>query len=77
MDISPKYVTGTELKYTVDDLSPGVTYTVECMSSNGEDSCDSSMDMITRKSPSLCQSNLCLYLKHVNNFTAIKCNSVW
>ena len=42
-------VTGTELEYTVDGLKPNVTYTVECMSANGDDSCDSSMDMIRRK----------------------------
>ena len=51
MDNSTKNVTGTELKYTVNDLSPGVTYIVECTSSNGDDSCNSSMDMISRKSP--------------------------
>ena len=45
----PKTVNGTELEYSVDDLSPDVNYIVECTSSNGEDSCDSSMDMITRK----------------------------
>ena len=49
IDMPSKTVTGTELEYTVDDLSPNVTYIVECMSSNGEYSCDSSMDMITRK----------------------------
>ena len=39
-------VNGTELEYTVDGLKPNVTYTVKCMSSNGEDSCDSSKDTI-------------------------------
>ena len=42
----PITVTGTELEYTVDGLSPNVTYIVECTSSNGEDSCDSNMDTI-------------------------------
>ena len=39
-------VNGTELEYTVEDLSPNVNYTVECTSSNGEDSCNSDMDTI-------------------------------
>ena len=43
---SPKTVTGTVLRYTVNGLSPYVTYTVECTSSNGEDSCDSNMNTI-------------------------------
>ena len=43
---SPKTVTDTVLQYTVNDLSPYVTYTVECTSSNGEDSCNSNMDTI-------------------------------
>ena len=42
-------VTGTKLEYTVDDLSPDVTYIVECVSANGVDSCDSSMDTIISK----------------------------
>ena len=54
INMPSKTVTGTELEYTVDDLKPNVTYTVECMSSNGEDSCGPSMDMIRRKSPSIC-----------------------
>ena len=45
----PITVTGTELEYTVDGLSPNVTYIVECTSSNGVDSCDSSMDTIISK----------------------------
>ena len=45
----PITVTGTELEYTVDGLSPNVTYIVKCISSNGVDSCDSSVDMIRRK----------------------------
>ena len=45
----PITVTGTELEYTVDGLSPNVTYIVECTSSNGEDSCDSNMDTIISK----------------------------
>ena len=44
--LSPKTVTGTVLQYTVDGLSPYVTYTIQCTSSNGEDSCDSNMDTI-------------------------------
>ena len=44
--LSPKTVTDTVLQYTVDGLSPYVTYTVECTSSNGEDSCNSNMDTI-------------------------------
>ena len=44
--LPPKTVTDTVLQYTVDGLSPYVTYTVECTSLNGEDSCDSSMDTI-------------------------------
>ena len=44
--LSPKTVNGTELEYTVDDLSPYVTYTVECASSNGKNSCDSNMNTI-------------------------------
>ena len=49
IDMPPKTVTGTELEYSVDDLSPNVTYIVECTSSNGIDSCDSSMDTIISK----------------------------
>ena len=44
--LSPKTVTGTVLQYTVNGLSPYVTYTVECTSSSGEDSCNSNMDTI-------------------------------
>ena len=44
--LSPKTVTDTELQYTVNGLSPYVNYTVECTSSNGEDSCNSSMSII-------------------------------
>ena len=43
------HVNGTELEYTVDGLSSGVNYTVDCMSSNGEDSCETSMDTIISK----------------------------
>ena len=46
IDMPPITVTGTELEYTVDGLSPNVTYIVKCISSNGVDSCDSSVDMI-------------------------------
>ena len=49
IDMSPITVTGTELEYIVDGLSPNVTYIVECMSANGDNSCNSSMDMIRRK----------------------------
>ena len=42
-------ITGTELEYTVEDLNPNVYYTVECTSSNGEESCDSTMDTIRSK----------------------------
>ena len=49
IDMSPITVTGTELEYTVDGLSPDVTYIVECTSSNGEDSCETSMDTIISK----------------------------
>ena len=44
--LSPKTVSGTVLQYTVNGLSPYVNYTVECTSSNGEDSCDSNMNTI-------------------------------
>ena len=44
--LSPKTVTGAVLQYTVNDLSPYVAYTVECTSSNGEDSCDSNINNI-------------------------------
>ena len=40
----PITVTGTELEYTVEYLSPEVTYTVECTSSNGEEACNFSMN---------------------------------
>ena len=49
IDMPSKTVTGTELEYTVDGLSPNVNYIVECVSANGDDSCNSSMDMIRRK----------------------------
>ena len=52
-----KTVTGTVLQYTVDGLSPYVTYTVECTSSNEEDSCDSNMDTIRMPSA----GELCCY----------------
>ena len=39
-------ITGTELEHTVEDLNPNVYYTVECTSSNGEESCDSTIDTI-------------------------------
>ena len=62
--LSPKTVTGTVLQYTVNGLSPYVTYTVECTSSNGEDSCDSNMDAIRMPS-----AGECVYLlKHTNVF---------
>ena len=48
-DMPPITVTGTELEYTVDGLRPGVNYTVECTSSNGEESCYSSMNTIMSK----------------------------
>ena len=44
--LSSKTVTVTVLQYTVNGLSPYVNYTVECTSSNGEDSCDSNMNTI-------------------------------
>ena len=44
--LSPKTVTDTVLQYTVNGLSPYVNYTVECTSSNGEDSCDSNVRII-------------------------------
>ena len=44
--LSPKTVTDTVLQYTVNGLSPYVTYTIECTSSNGEDSCNSNMNTI-------------------------------
>ena len=52
IDMPPKTVTGTELEYTVQDLRPSI-YTVECISSNRVDSCDSGMDKIRRKLRSL------------------------
>ena len=45
----PITITGTELEHTVEDLNPNVYYTVECTSSNGEESCDSTMDTIRSK----------------------------
>ena len=66
-------VTGAELEYTVVDLNPNVTYTVECMSSNGEDSCDSSMDMIRRKLLSIVHLNLCYC---INKIIQIQCQSI-
>ena len=44
--LSPKTVSGTVLQYTVDGLSPYVTYTVECTSSNGEASCNCNTNTI-------------------------------
>ena len=52
--LSPKTITGTVLQYTVDGLSPYVTYAVECTSSNGEDPCDSNMDTIRMPSAGEC-----------------------
>ena len=53
IDMPSITINGTELEYTVDGLSPNVTYIVECMSSNGEDSCNSTtvttMDTIISK----------------------------
>ena len=65
IDMPPK--TGTELEYTVEDLNPNVNYTVECMSSYGEKSCDSNMDMIRRKLISIVHLNYALYLKNCIN----------
>ena len=62
IDMPPITETGTDLKYPVDGLSPDVNYIVECMSSNGEDSCDSSMDMITRKLLLIFHHNYALYI---------------
>ena len=61
-DLSTKTVTDRVLQYTVDDLSPYVTYTVECTSSNGEDSCDSNMDTIRMPSA----GELCYTFVHIN-----------
>ena len=62
-DLSPKTVNGTVLQYKVNGLSPYVTYTVECTSSNGEDSCDSNMN--TTRMPSA--GELCFYtFVHIN-----------
>ena len=47
--LSTKTVTDTVLQYTVNGLSPGENYTIECTSSNGDNSCDSSMDNIICK----------------------------
>ena len=52
--LSSKTVTGTVLQYTVNGLSPYVNYTVECTSSNGEDSCDSNMNTIRMPSAGEC-----------------------
>ena len=49
IDMPPITITGTELEHTVEDLNPNVYYTVECTSSNGEESCDSTMDTIRSK----------------------------
>ena len=57
IDMPPILVTGTKLEYTVEDLNPNVNYTVECMSSYGEKSCDSNMDMIRRKLLSIVHLN--------------------
>ena len=63
---SPKTVTDTVLQYTVNDLSPYVTYTVECTSSNGEDSCDSNMDTIRMPSDGECVIILlCIFILFV------------
>ena len=53
-DLSPKTVTGSVLQYTADGLSPYVNYTVECTSSNGEDSYDSNMNTIRMPSAGEC-----------------------
>ena len=58
--LSPKTVTDTVLRYTVNGLSPYVNYTVECSTSNGEESCDSNMDTIRMPS----DSELCFCLLH-------------
>ena len=64
--LSPKTVTNTVLQYTVDGLSPYVTYTVECTSSNGEDSCDSNMDTIRMPSAGECVIMLlCIFILFV------------
>ena len=70
--LSPKTVTDTVLQYTVNGLSPYVTYTVECTSSNGDDSCDSNMDAIRMPSASECvhslkHTNVCLYCSFTSN----------
>ena len=45
IDMPPITVTGTELEYTVDDLSSDGAYTVNCTSSNsnGDESCNSNV----------------------------------
>ena len=61
-DLSPKTVTGTVLQYTADGLSPYVNYTVECTSSNGEDSCDSNMNTIRMPGEYVIILYFCAYL---------------
>ena len=62
-DLSSKTVTGTVLQYTVNGLSPYVNYTVECTSSNGEDSCDSNMNTIRMPSAGECVFMLlCIFI---------------
>ena len=60
--LSPKTVNGTVLQYTVNGLSPYVNYTVECTSSNGEDSCDSNMDTIRMPSAGEWLFVVCFYV---------------
>ena len=71
IDMPSNTVTVTELKYPVDGLNPDVNYIVECMSSNGEDSCDSSMDMITRKLLLIFHPNYALYLNKRLNIISL------
>ena len=70
--LSTKTVNGTVLQYTVDGLSPYVTYTVECTSSNGVDSCDSNMDTIRMPSAGECVIILLCYYAFVHIYTV--CN---
>ena len=63
--LSPKTECDTELQFKVDCLSPYVNYTVECTSSNGEDSCDSNMDTIRMPSDGECVIMLLCILIYV------------
>ena len=77
IDMPPITVTGTELEYTVVDLNPNVNYTVKCMSSNGEDSCGPSIDMIRRKLLSIVHLNYALYLNNcINEIIQIQYQSI-